>query len=498
MKPIFCSTRGYAGVENFLDVVRLGLAPDGGLFVPCEFDQPFTTSELGDLVQKNYLERALTVLERFPVNPLTDSELGELLREAYSEANFANLAVAPVRKLNDQQYLLELFHGPTAAFKDLALQLTPRFFGKAVQNNPENYLILAATSGDTGVATIAGYADLVKLKVAVLYPAGGVSPVQEQQMLALQSENIKILPIQADFDFCQRTVKQIFTDTELKQTLLKQDQTKLSSANSINWGRLLPQVAYWFSGYLDLVNLKAVILGEPIDITVPTGNFGNIFAAHLARKLGLPIKKLIIASNENNVLTEFIQTGRINLTDRKLRLTASPSIDILRSSNLERMLWLITDRDTARVAELVGTFEKTGQLEINSEELAEIQEIYAAGWCSEADCAQTIQQTFAETSVLLDTHTAIAKKVADTHQADCPMLIAATAHWAKFPASVLAALGGDPTNKSVAELYAAIQTQTGAEPHGRLAAIVDKKLDPPTALPANYEQISAALQQFCG
>jgi len=493
MKQAFISTRGYAGDETFLDVVRLGLAPDGGLFVPAEIGS-LTLDELRELLAANYQMRAAAILQKFPLGKLTSGELADILSRSY-DTHFSDGAIAPVISLSKEQHLLELFHGPTAAFKDLALQCTPKLFTRAIKGRDETYCILAATSGDTGVATIAGYAQESDAKVMVLYPAGGVSPVQEAQMLALQNERVRVCAIAGDFDYCQRTVKQIFFDKELAQKL---GNIKLSSANSINWGRLLPQVAYWVSAYLDLVHAQKVMLGDPIDITVPTGNFGNILAAHYAKLLGLPLRHFIVASNENNALTDFIQTGTLDLRDRQLQPTTSPSIDILISSNAERLLYLMSNGNTARVAALQTDLAETKLLQLNADELAIIQKMYRADFCSEEDCQRTIADTFAQTGYLLDTHTAIAKKVADEQQEkNIPMLIAATAHWAKFPTPVAAALGIDTAAKTVAELYTAILTKNPTPGmHRDLVSIHSDNAIPPTALPADYSAIIAALKQF--
>lgn len=499
MRQTYVSTRGYRHEGfDFLDAVRIGLAPDGGLFVPTETGT-FSVEELSELQSLSYIDRAIKVLGKFPLGRLTDRELRDDLTRAYDAKNWVDGRVAPIRKLRDRTYLLDLTTGPTAAFKDLALQLTPKLFTRAVTaaNDNSNYLILAATSGDTGIATVNGYRDEPRVKVMVLYPADGVSIVQRQQMLAAVGANVHIVGIDGDFDACQSAVKAIFADTALAARLADETNTKLSSANSINWGRLIPQVAYYVSAYLDLVTSGAITLGDLIDVTVPSGNFGNILAAYYAKKIGLPLGRLIVASNANNVLTEFITTGTYDAAARTLITTASPSIDILKSSNVERLLYLVTDGDTARVALWMRDLTEQGSFTVDAETRERLQRDFSAGWVNEADCLAEVRDVYAETSILLDTHTAIATHIARAEKGDRVMLIAETADWGKFAPAIARAFGIDDEGKSIPALYdAIIAAAPEAHIHPRLAGLADAKIVHTTTLPADIATISEEVVRF--
>ncbi|NXL88619.1 THNS1 protein, partial [Alectura lathami] len=431
--------------KYFSDVVIEGLAPDGGLFVPERGLPKFATEEWQSLIEATYAERAQVILERC-IHPadIPASKLREIIGIAYGE-NFTCSKVAPVRHLTGNQFLLELFHGPTASFKDFALQIMPHIFAYCIPRSC-NYLVLVATSGDTGSAVLDGFSrlhDTDKQRIAVMsfFPEDGVSPIQKLQMMGCQKENAWSVGVKSDFDFCQAAIKQIFTNSDYTGFLTVEYGTALAAANSINWARLLPQVVYHASAYLDLVHQGIIAFGGPVDVCIPTGNFGNILAALYAKMMGIPIRKCICASNENNVLTDFIRTGIYDLRGRKLVPTLSPAVDILKSSNLERYLHLIADGDGQLVAQLYHQLESQGHFQLQKDLLGKLQQDVVAGWCSEEDCLAAIHTVYSTTGYILDTHTAVAKVVADRLQdRTCPIIISSTAHYSKFAPAILRAL----------------------------------------------------------
>lgn len=490
----FVSTRGwYKETNTFCDVVRQGLAPDGGLFIPLKFPH-FFPHELQRCLSLSYQERTLRVLEKFPLGTITPQELKKMIDAAYE--SFEDSRIAPVTALQGNQYLLELFHGPTAAFKDMALQLTPKFFSKAIEDDGNKYLILAATSGDTGVAAIEGYKREKNIAVMVLYPKDGVSEVQKQQMLSAEGDNVFVLGVDADFDFCQSTVKKIFNDTELTQDLFKKYSLHLSSANSMNWGRLLPQVAYYVSAYLDLIQAKVLAFGDEIDVCVPTGNFGNLLAAYVVHLMGLPIKRFICASNDNNVLMNFFEKGIYDLRNRSIIQTSSPSIDILKSSNIERLLYLLTDGNTEETKKYMEELEKDNYFEVSERVKIKLKNTFTASYCTDEESLQVAQKTLKETGVLIDTHTAVAKKVADEFQEDRIMLIASTAHWSKFAPAMMQALGL-PQEKTIANMFTAIQRAAPrTDVHPQILSILTKPLLHTSTAPESYNAIVQELKKF--
>ena len=333
----YISTRGQAAPVSSAEAIKLGLAGDGGLFLPDELPE-LDEAAIDSLCAAPYAERAAKILHMFLGDSYTYGELLEDATAAYSEARFPGGA-APIAKLGDRLRVLELWHGPTAAFKDMALQLMPRLLSRALRKTGEKNmaLILVATSGDTGKAALEGYRDVDGVKIMVFYPAGGVSRVQKLQMATQSGSNVAVRSVVGNFDDTQNGVKRIFGDPEMRAELLSRGYV-LSSANSINWGRLAPQVVYYISAYCDLISSGEITLGEEIDVCVPTGNFGNILAAYIAKKMGLPINRLICASNRNKILTDFFDSGVYD-RHREFYMTMSPSMDILISSNLERLLY---------------------------------------------------------------------------------------------------------------------------------------------------------------
>ncbi len=423
-------------------VIKQGLANDGGLFVPDEIPT-LSLSDIEALASLDYIGRAANIMSRF----LTDYSYDELLADctaAYSEKSFVGGA-APLVAVNDNLYSLELWHGPTAAFKDMALQLMPRLLVRALRKTGEERtsLILVATSGDTGKAALEGYRDIDGVKIMVFYPVDGVSRVQKLQMATQEGNNVNVCAIEGNFDDAQNGVKKIFSDKDFADKL-NQKGHFLSSANSINWGRLAPQIVYYVSAYCDLLNKGTIKNGEKVNFCVPTGNFGNIFAAYIAKLMGLPVGKLICASNVNNILTDFLATGRYD-RNRKFHCTMSPSMDILISSNLERLLYFVAGAE--KTAEYMSSLNSTGAYQITPEEKAKIDETFVGYFADEAATAASIKLDFEEYGYLHDTHTAVGFSAARQYVAQTddktPLIIDSTASPYKFAADVLGALTDD-------------------------------------------------------
>ena len=425
------STRGHSPEVDSAQAVLTGLAPDGGLYLPCVLPVFSWT----DCVEKHTLGMAEMILSAFlPDIP----DMGTLVKKAYT-GKFETEELTPTVPAGDF-FVLELFRGPTSAFKDVALSMLPQLMtaARVAKGEKEDVLILTATSGDTGKAALEGFKDVDGIRICVFYPYGGVSDVQRRQMVSQEGENVTVCAVRGNFDDAQTGVKNIFTVAREKNLPLQ-----LSSANSINIGRLVPQITYYFKAYRDLLDAGKIKLGEEVNFAVPTGNFGDILAGFLAKKLGLPVGKLICASNANNVLTDFIRTG-IYDRRRTLHKTDSPSMDILVSSNLERLLYLVSE-DTAMVARLMEELSTQGHYQVAESLLAEIQAQFWAGWCDDARGAETIARVWKENGYLCDTHTASGWAVAEDYVNQTgdhrPMVVLSTASPYKFPAAVLAAIG---------------------------------------------------------
>ncbi|XP_073344846.1 threonine synthase-like 1 [Pagrus major] len=429
----------------FSDVVIEGLATDGGLYVPKNGFPNLDAREWLRLADMSYPERALVLLEKC-IHPLDVSavDLRTMIFKAYG-SNFSSEAVAPVKHLTNNQYVQELFHGPTASFKDLALQLMPQLFAYCLPQMC-NYLILVATSGDTGSAVLSGFSGLSgsdrhRTGVLVFFPEEGVSEIQKLQMKSYREGNARAVSVRSDFDFCQRSIKRMFGESGLSGHLAVEYGTVLSTANSINWARLLPQVVYHSSAYLDLCRDGVIKFGQPIDVCIPTGNFGNAMSAVYAKQMGIPIRKVICASNHNRIITDFITTGEYDLRGRPLMLSHSPAIDILKSSNLERFMYHVSDGDSRLVKELFTRLDAQQHFQVPEHLVGRIQQEVLAGWCSEDDCLAAIQSVHTQTGYVMDTHTAVAKVVADRLQdGSCPVVLCATAHYGKFAPAVFEAL----------------------------------------------------------
>ncbi len=459
------------GVSASQAIVQ-GLAPDGGLYVPTEIPR-IDADFLRALCGMDYKSRAVEVLGLF-LDEFSRDELIALTDASYGE-NFDAPEIAPLRVLDRDTAVLELWHGPTCAFKDMALQIMPRLLVSSLRKNGEERTasILVATSGDTGKAALEGFRDVPGTRIMVFYPKDGVSQIQQLQMSTQEGSNVNVVSVKGNFDDCQTGVKNIFGDAVFAEKL-NQRGFFLSSANSINWGRLVPQVVYYFSAYCDWVNAGRIVLGEPIDFCVPTGNFGNILAGWFAKSMGLPVKKFICASNDNNVLTDFLNTGVYD-RNRPFYLTGSPSMDILVSSNLERLLYCVT-RDPTLVAGYMRQLSETGRYEVTGEVLDRIRADFIGGFCRDADSREEIARRWRD-GYLMDTHTAVASRVLEDQRRDTgrkvPCVIVSTASPFKFGGAVLDALGVK-TGETGPALMDELTAATGVPAPKPLASLAGK------------------------
>ena len=443
----YVDTRGaVAEAIPFTKAVVDGLAPGGGLFVP-ETIPTLTVDEICDLAALPYAQRAARIYRAFDVD-LTDEQLARITGEAYGE-NFDTPEICPITSLADGIHMLELWHGPTSAFKDMALQCLPRFFSVSAAELrdrgqlEDTHMILVATSGDTGKAALEGFRDVDGISIGVMYPDGGVSDIQFKQMATQRGGNVTVWGVRGNFDDCQTGAKNVFNDDAFAVGLHERFHVALSSANSINWGRLMPQVVYYVSAYAQLVAAGKVERGAEIDVCVPTGNFGNILAAYYARRMGTPIRRLLCASNENRVLTDFINTGTYDISERPFVKTPSPSMDILVSSNLERQLFELTGRDANAIKGWMADLRDKRRFKVDQDTFAEMRGLYAADSVDNEECLRTIREVFDAQGYLMDPHTAVAYKVAENlHEDGVPVVVASTAHWAKFGNNVYRALHG--------------------------------------------------------
>lgn len=441
---IYESTRDNSKRVYSADAILQGISDDGGLFVPSSI--PHIGEDcLLEMIKLNYRERAKELLALF-LTDYTEEEIARCVDMAYALQNFSSENIAPVVDLSDDISILELWHGPTCAFKDMALQLLPHLMSTAMDKKSvkEEIVILVATSGDTGKAALEGFKNVDGTHIVVFYPQDGVSLIQELQMTTQEGKNVHVLGIEGNFDDAQTGVKDIFTDIKFNKAMQKSGY-KLSSANSINWGRLVPQVIYYVSAYLDMVEAKTLSLGEPFDVVVPTGNFGNILAAYYAKQMGIPIDMLICASNQNNILTDFISTGVYN-SNRKFYKTISPSMDILISSNLERLLYEITDRDDTSLLKLMTQLKTQGSYELTAGQLSRLKESFWGGYADDGQTLETIKEIYDNFDYVLDPHTAVAMKVLYDYRAMTKKhqktLVVSTASPYKFIEDVLIGISG--------------------------------------------------------
>lgn len=444
----YLSTRGHNNMVCSARAILKGLAEDGGLFVP-ENIPTIDNDFLFSLLDLTYQERAKKIISLY-LTDFTTEEINHCVDKAYTCDKFDTDKVVPVIEVEQNTYLLELWHGPTSAFKDMALQLLPQFISTSLKklNDSNELVILVATSGDTGKAALDGFKDVEQTKIIVFYPQEGVSKIQRLQMLTQEGNNVEVIAVKGNFDDAQNGVKQIFNNTAYNQHLATKG-FKLSSANSINWGRLLPQIVYYFSAYADLINAKKISIGDKVNFTVPTGNFGDILAGFYAKCMGLPINRLICASNANNVLTDFLQTGTYD-RNREFFKTISPSMDILISSNLERLLYHIIN-NPQKIKMYMEQLQTTGRYSIDDKTLAIIKETFAAGYLNDDGTKSCINTIYNQNKYVADTHTAVAWQVAKNYQKNtndsCPMIILSTASPYKFSDSVLSALNQEIISK---------------------------------------------------
>ncbi|MEM0899216.1 MAG: threonine synthase [Pseudomonadota bacterium] len=425
----YVSTRGDAPQLSFCDTVLAGLANDGGLYLPAEYPQ-FSPDQIRAMRGKPYAEIAIEVMWPFTGGEIERAAFEQIVREAY--ATFNHRAVCPLVQLDNNLHVLELFHGPTLAFKDVAMQLIARLMDHILSERDERATIVGATSGDTGGAAIDAFAGRDRTDMFILFPNGRVSPVQQRQMTTSTAANVHALSIEGNFDDCQALVKDMFNHADFRH------EVGLSGVNSINWARIMAQIVYYFS--------SAVTLGapeRPISYSVPTGNFGDILAGYVAKRMGLPIDKLVIATNENDILKRTLETGVYETLG--VVKTTSPSMDIQVSSNFERLLFEVHDRDAAAVKGAMDSLKQSGRFEISDAPLSAIRNGFAAGRASNTETAQVIARYHNENGYLLDPHTAIGVHVGEAHgHHSVPMVVLGTAHPAKFPAAVEEAVNISP------------------------------------------------------
>ncbi len=470
----YTSTRDKSVVTTASGAIATGISPEGGLFVPQSFPT-ITMDDIKALIPMRYADRAKAVLSLY-LTDFTDAEIAACADAAYG-AQFDTDAIAPLYDLGDGRYMLELWHGPTCAFKDMALQILPHLMRVSVQKAApgEQTVILVATSGDTGKAALEGFKDAPDTRILVFYPQDGVSEMQRLQMITQEGGNVGVCAIRGNFDDAQTGVKSLFTNETVKAHLAENGM-RFSSANSINWGRLLPQIVYYISAYCDLLRDGKVAAGDAINIVVPTGNFGNILAAYYAKRMGLPVNKLICASNSNRVLTDFFESGVYDC-NRPFYTTKSPSMDILVSSNLERLLYHLADNDAQAIAAMMSDLRENKKYTVPATVKERASELFVAGSASDDEAAATIRTTFEEKRYLCDTHTAVAVHVYDAYRAETgdttPTVIASTANPYKFAPAIREALGDDAAGTPFEQL-SALEARTGAPIPTPLASLLDK------------------------
>ena len=471
----YYSTRDKYLRMDSAEAVKMGLSRDGGLLTPEAIPQ-IDRAFLESLVNQRYQTRAARVMGLY-LTDYTEEELLTFAENAYGPDKFDTEAVAPVRTLDGATHCLELWHGPTSAFKDMALQMLPQLLSAALRKTGEGKTacILVATSGDTGKAAMEGFAGVPQTKIMVFYPKDGVSKVQEAQMVTQEGENVGVCAVAGNFDDAQAGVKRIFSDSAMRETLAGRGYF-LSSANSINWGRILPQVVYYISAYCDLVRDGKLDMGERVNFCVPTGNFGDILAAYYAKRMGLPVGKLICASNRNDVLTDFLRTGVYD-RNRPFHTTMSPSMDILVSSNLERLLFDLSGENDEEVRGYMEALSRDGQYQVSGQIKAALKEEFWGGFCGEEETTAAIAENYKK-GYLIDTHTAVAASVMEQYRRETGdqtvTVFVSTASPYKFCNHVLIAIGEAPAGDGV-ELLDQLNAATGVTVPRRLAALKGKQ-----------------------
>ena len=470
----YLSTRDKTLRLSAAEAIKMGLSRDGGLFTPVHFPT-LGSLDLNTLCGLSYQRRAAYIMGKY-VEHFRPEELNIFAARAYGPDKFDHPDVAPLHRMDGNTWCLELWHGPTSAFKDMALQMLPQLISASLRITGEEKAacILVATSGDTGKAAMEGFADVDQTKILVFYPEKGVSEIQKLQMVTQEGGNVGVCAVKGNFDDAQNGVKRIFSDPAIREELAGRG-CFLSSANSINWGRILPQIVYYISAYCDLLNAKEIKLGQKVNYCVPTGNFGNILACYYAKRMGLPVGKLICASNRNDVLTDFIRTGVYD-RNRPFHTTMSPSMDILISSNLERLIFDLSGGDDELVRSYMDQLARTGRYEIGGEMKERLQEVFYGGFCGEEETAASIGMLY-QYGYLIDPHTAVAAKVLTDYRHETgdktPAIFVSTASPYKFCDSVLSAIGETPAEDSV-ERIAQMEAVTGTAAPARLAALKGK------------------------
>lgn len=441
----YISTRDNFKAVSSIEAIKMGMVPEGGLFVPEEIPD-ISREQLSKWVNFSYAQLAEKIFCLFLAEDFSQKEINRIVQQIYNKEHFETEEITPLKQLDDQLFILELFHGPTGAFKDIALQALPLILAEATKklSISNQILILVATSGDTGKAALEGFKNIPGIQIVVYYPFQKVSKIQELQMLTTEGNNTQVIALEGNFDDCQNAVKQIFADQDFTN-FLKEKGFEFSSANSINWGRLFPQIVYYFYAYLSLLRKNQIQGKEKINFVVPTGNFGNILAAWYAKEMGLPIARLICASNSNKVLTDFFHSGVYDV-NRPLVTTISPSMDILISSNLERFLFEISDHEGKYMARMMQNLHKEGKFSLAQTWNNRIQEIIFAGYATEEETSATIKSVYHDYHYLVDPHTAVGIKVYNDYQntskSKTKTVLDATATPFKFNQAVLASLLG--------------------------------------------------------
>ena len=494
MNLLYKSTRDAEKTVTASQAILKGLADDGGLFVPVSI--PKLPVSLGELKEMTYQEIAYTVMKEF-LTDFTEEELKSCIAKAY-DSKFDTEEIAPLAKVEDAYYL-ELFHGATIAFKDMALSILPHLLTTSAKKNQvkNEIVILTATSGDTGKAALAGFADVEGTKIIVFYPKNGVSRVQELQMVTQKGDNTSVVAIHGNFDNAQSGVKAMFENKELEKEL-NEAGYQFSSANSINIGRLVPQVVYYVYAYAKLLQNEEIAEDEEINVVVPTGNFGNILAAYYAKNMGIPIAKLICASNENKVLYDFFQTGTYD-RNREFVLTTSPSMDILISSNLERLIYKISGEDARKDTDLMTELKTKGSYAITGEMKANLAD-FAAGYATEEQVAKTIHDIYEDTGYVMDTHTAVAATVYKAYKEDSKddrkTVIASTASPYKFAGSVMSAIDPKYKGQDDFKLIEELQKVSGTELPNAIKEIMNAEIRHNTE--CDVDQMEQTVQNILG
>ena len=470
------STRNSALNVTSAHAITKGLSDEGGLYVPESIPQ-LSKDEILAMCDMSYADRAFEVFSRL-LTDFTADEIRHCVDSAYNDKNFDSNNIAELAKLIPGTYVLELWHGPTCAFKDMALQILPYLLTTSAKKTVDGkqIAILVATSGDTGKAALEGFKDVDGTSISVFYPEDGVSKMQKRQMTTQEGKNVNVCAVKGNFDDCQNGVKAIFTDKAIADRLAK-NNILLSSANSINWGRLAPQIVYYVSTYAELLKNKEIEYGEKINVVVPTGNFGNILAAYYAKLMGIPVNKLICASNSNNVLTDFINTGVYD-RNRKFYTTVSPSMDILISSNLERLLFALT-QDTDEVKGYMKELNASGRYQVRDRVKEKLQKRFKGYFCDDKETQRVIREMYDDHGYLIDTHTAVAFSALEQYRKetgdDTVCIVASTASPFKFCNSVLEALGESEIAQGLDALDQ-LAAKSGQPAPAPLAGLRDKQV----------------------